>query len=329
MKKIPYTLLIFCLAGLYSCRKSNADIDIKTYDQQQIQNYISANGLTGYTRDLSGGDTTGIYYKIISKGTGAVIDYPTLTSLVFTVTSFDGSLTSQDTIINHVYNYVGHLNSNFLPKGVQLALINILKTKGTRASVIIPSHLGYGTNGTAFNGGGRINGNQCLDYYINVVNNDPLVDPVTGKTVIDPTSGLAVTGQDKYDDISVQNYITANALTGFTKTASGLYYKVTSPAQGATAVKTSLVTIQYTGTLFNGIVTSDSFNSTTGDGAVIDLENDTRRGLVEACQLAPVGSQLTVLMPSRLAYSFNGYTADSSIPSFSCLRYDINLISIQ
>ena len=52
---------------MVSCRKDKVELTLKQYDQQQISNYISANGLSGYLRDTVGGDTTGMYYKIISK----------------------------------------------------------------------------------------------------------------------------------------------------------------------------------------------------------------------------------------------------------------------
>jgi FKBP-type peptidyl-prolyl cis-trans isomerase len=322
MKQILFTLLFFCVAGLYSCRKSNVDVDIKTFDQQQITNYISSNGLTGFSRDLSGGDTTGIYYKILTPGTGKTINYPDLVSFVFTVQSFDGQFVAVDSVINHIYNYVGHVQSNNLPNGFELALINIIKTKGTRARVLVPSHLAYGVSGFgtgSSQSGNRVAGNQCLDYYVNLINNDNYTDPKTK---------LVVNGQDVYDDQSIVNYITANNLTGFTKTASGLWYKVTQSAVGSLPSATSLVTIQYTSTLFDGLTTSEQYNTVDGSGIAVDLANDTRKGLVEGLKLVPPGTKLTLLIPSRLAFGYSSYS-DSTIPILSCLKYDINVISVQ
>jgi FKBP-type peptidyl-prolyl cis-trans isomerase FkpA len=308
MKQILFTLLFFCVAGLYSCRKSN-DIDIKQYDEQQIQAYISANGLTGMQRDLSGGDTTGIYYKVLTQGIGKAIDYPDIVALVFTVRSFDGQFIATDTIVNHVYNFVGHINRNNLPNGVQLALINILKNKGGRMRLLVPSHLGYGSAGFgsgSSDGNNRIKGNQGLDYYINLIDD-----------------------QAKYDDITVKNYITANNLTGYTKTTSGLWYKILQAGSGAVISTTSLVTVQYTGSLLNGLNTSDQYNSSDAStGTIIDLGNDSRAGLVEGLQLTKPGAKLSLIMPSRLAFGYNTY-GDSSIPIFSCMKYDINVISVQ
>jgi len=305
-----FTLLVFCVAGIYSCRKDNsvATQTIKQFDQQQIQDYMTANGLTGFSRDLSGGDTTGIYYKILTKGTGKTFDYSDLITMVFTVQTLDGSFVTTDTIENHVYNYVGHVDRNNLPFSVANALVNIVKAKGTRARVIIPSHLAYGVAGKVLSPGGAANtikGNQGLDYYINVIDN-----------------------LDTYDDMVVKNYVTANNLTGFTKTPSGLYYKITTPAAGAAVTSVSLVTTQYTATLLNGLGTSEAVNGTDGSGAIIDIANDTRKGLIEGLLKGTAGTKMTLIMPSRLAYGLTAYY-DFTIPIFSCLKYDINILSVQ
>src|ERR1700761_173922 len=140
MKQTLTTLLLLCTIGimsfgLVSCHKDNNNVDIKTYDQQQIQNYITANRLTGMKRDLSGGDTTGIYYQILRPGTGKVIDYSDDISYVYTIKTLDGQYSVVDTVVNHAYNYVGHLS----PPGLILAMKNIIVNEGTQARIIIPS----------------------------------------------------------------------------------------------------------------------------------------------------------------------------------------------
>jgi FKBP-type peptidyl-prolyl cis-trans isomerase FkpA len=322
MKQILFTLLLFCTVGLFSCRKSNNDIDIKQFDDQQIKDYIAANGLTGMTRDLTGGDTTGIYYKILSQGAGATIDYSTPVAVVFTIKSLDGKYNITDTLGNHIYNFAGHITQNGLPEGFELAVKNILKTKGTRARVIVPSRLGYGAAGHgsgSTTSGNRVAGNQSLDFYINVINTDKVTDPI---------SGLKVSGLDVYDDICVKTYITANNLTGYTKTASGLWYKITQQGTGAAITTTSVVTAQYTSLLFDGSFTDDAANSDDATtGASIDMSSDPRRGFVEGLQLVTPGAKLSLIMPSRLAFGSSQY--DTSMPVFSCLRYELNILSVQ
>jgi FKBP-type peptidyl-prolyl cis-trans isomerase FkpA len=214
MKQKIFTFLLIAAASLTACRKnSDADPDIKQYDEQQIQGYITANGLTGFSKDTTGGDTTGMYYKIINKGVGVPLEYSDKVSLVFTLKSFDGKYNSTDTITNHIYNFLGHLNttdpntSANLPKGLMLGIKNILKYRDGSMRLLIPSHLAYGKAGTGSgsisNTNSRIAGNQSLDYYIHVIDD-----------------------QQVYDDLVIRNYMTANALTGYTKTASGIYYKI-------------------------------------------------------------------------------------------------------
>lgn len=324
MKQILFTFLFFgVIAGLSSCRKDNKDIDIKVYDEQQIQAYIKANGLTGFKRDLSNGDTTGIYYQIIRQGTGKVLDYPDKVALVFTIKTLDGQDYAPDTIVNHVYNFLGHVNitNHNLPPGFQLAILNVLKTRGSSARVLIPSRLGYGKTGTgtgSASGTNRVAGNQGLDCIISVINDEETA-------AIDPTTNKKITGLDIYDDKAVSQYITNNNLTGYTKTASGLWYKITQEGSGATISKFDVVDIQYTGALLNGNPTADQSNG--ANSAVIDLSNESRRGIAEALQLTKPGTKISLILPSRLLF---GYASpDKTIPVFSCGRYDINVLLIE
>lgn len=323
MRNGLFTLLFFTVAGLVSCRKNNADLSFKQYDDQQIQQYISANGLTGMKRDLTGGDTTGIYYQILSQGTGDVVDYPSEVSLVYTLKSFDGQYHKTDSILNHVYNYVGHIAQDTLPTGVQLAIINIMKNKGTRARVLIPSHLAFGVNG--FGSGSstsstRIKGNQCLDYYINIVDNK-----LKYNADLERFEGR----QDSYDDISVAKYIANNNLTGYTKTASGLYYKVVTQGSGNKIGPQSVVDYLYTEALFNNhVVSSADASSSDGVTATTDLTTEPRKGIVEGLQGLQPGSKVSLIMPSRLAYGDLLYEG-AAVPYFSCLHYEISIVSVQ
>lgn len=323
MKQILYTLLLFCAIALCACRKNKNEPDIKQFDDQQIQNYISSHGLTNMHRDLSSGDTTGLYYNIIDAGdtTQPPVDYPDSVSLVFTVSSFDGKFITTDTIVNHVENFLGHITQNNLPKGVELGILNILKYKGGRMRLLVPSHLGYGSVGFgsgSSSGNNRIAGNQCLDYYINLVND-----------------------QAVYDDQVIKSYITAQNYTGYTALAVGkdtldknnhkknyVYYKILQPGVGAPITTSSSVTIQYTSYLFNGIATSDTYASVDGTGATITISDDVRRGLTAALVHTLPGSKLSIIIPSKLGYGTNDYS-DSSIPVNSCLRYEVSVISAQ
>ena len=315
MKPITFSLILICAVAMVSCRKDKNNVDIKTYDQQQIQQYISANGLTAMQRDLTSGDTTGMYYQILSPGNNAKpIDYSTKVSIVYSLKSFDGKYLSTDTISNHYYDFVGHLpqNSRILGKGVMLALVNNLKNVGGRMRLLVPSHLAFGTSGYGVgssDANNRIAGNQSLDYYINVIDN-----------------------QAAYDEASIKNYMLANNLkeSDFTKVpgSTAVRYRITrAGVPSNTVTSKSVLEIQYTSYMLNGTMTVDTYNTATGDGTTIDLSTDPRTGLRQALLYATPGAQMTILIPSTLAF---GTSNDSGyIPYNSCLRYDVNILSVQ
>jgi FKBP-type peptidyl-prolyl cis-trans isomerase len=289
MKQTIFTLLLLSTIGLISCRKAQVDIDIKQYDQEQIQSYISANGITGMQRDLSGGDTTGIYYKTILPGNGVGYEYTDSISFVYTIKTFDGLYSSLDTITNQYSMYVGQLKSQGLPAGLQLMVKNVLK-KGGSMRLLIPSRLAYGVKGAGSGStvNSKIAGNQCLDYYIHAIND-----------------------QKAYDEDIMLKYIATNNLTGYQKAPLGLYYKINKAGTGTVPITdNTTVNINYVGFLLNGTIFD-----------IPDMIEGVREGAKAYCT---AGSSVSFLIPSRLAYGRNG---TKGIPANSCIRFDMVVIS--
>ncbi|WPU98216.1 FKBP-type peptidyl-prolyl cis-trans isomerase [Mucilaginibacter sp. cycad4] len=307
MKQTIFTLLVLISIGLISCRKDRNDPDIKQYDETQIKNYIAANSITGMLRDTTDGDTTGIYYKILSQGRGTPMDYSDQISFVFTIRTLDGKFISVDSLnANHYYGYLGHVSSS-LPKGLQIAIHNLIKYKGTAARVIIPSHLAYGVNGygsgSSSNANTHIGGNQSLDYYINVVSN-----------------------QEVYDDAIIKNYIKTKGLTGFVPTADGVYVKVVTPGTGVGDAITdgSNFTCTYSGKYLNDVV----FGSTTTDGNTISsftVDAGLRVGVKEALTGQTAGAAVSMIIPSRFGY---GTAGSSPIGSNVVLYFDFTIATV-
>jgi FKBP-type peptidyl-prolyl cis-trans isomerase FkpA len=312
MKQKIFTFLLIAAASLTACRKNtDADPDIKQYDEQQIQGYITANGLTGFSKDTTGGDTTGMYYKIINKGVGVPLEYSDKVSLVFTLKSFDGKYNSTDTITNHIYNFLGHLNttdpntSANLPKGLMLGIKNILKYRDGSMRLLIPSHLAYGKAGTGSgsisNTNSRIAGNQSLDYYIHVIDD-----------------------QQVYDDLVIRNYMAANALTGYTKTASGIYYKILKDKTAGTFIDDATTfTATYTAALLNSVyVDQSSVTTPFSFTSVAALVQGVQEGLKT---YAGEGTSISMFVPSRLGYGPSGY---NSTPSNAPLRFEFQIVTV-
>lgn len=319
MKQTYLAIFLLAVLGLCSCRKDGNDIGIKEYDQQQIDAYIKSSGLTNMKRDLTDGDTTGIYYEILTAGKGEQVDYPTRISFVYTVKSLDGKYQVTDTIVNHSYNYLGGLT----PKGLVLAMRNLVKYKGTRAHVIIPSRLAYGTAGSGV-GAGRLPGNTSLDYYIHLMDD--------GKDAPTDTKNR----QDKYDELSIRKFAQANGidLSTYNHEPSGLFWKKTQADTGKVAITdASTVYCQYTGSLLNGTQFDIASNGIEGGSRLtIESVNLGAKGFADGLKKVKAGAYLSLLMPSSLGYGYIGSIDQNSgitiIPPFSCLRFEIKVLSV-
>jgi FKBP-type peptidyl-prolyl cis-trans isomerase len=299
-KKIIYTTLAcLAIAFLTGCRKGGDSINIRQYDEDQIKAYIQAQGLTGMQKDTTNGDTSGMYYQIITPGTGNELEYFDKVSYAYKVYNFADTYSSTDTISNHINNYVGYLT----PKGVQLGMKFLLKRKGGKIRLLVPSRSAYGVNGITTDNVKVLQGNQCLDYTINVVDD-----------------------QAEYDELSIQNYLKRYNLSGYTRTASGLYYKITKAGTGTDVVGLySVVGVQYTGYLLNQTA-FDSANNSDGTAAFTTSLSDVVIGWQEGLPKITAGGKITLIMPSALGY---GDTGNGTTPAFSCLRFDINLITVE
>ena len=124
-------LLAVSVAVLSSCSKDSFDpAKQAARDDAAIQAYISANKISA-TKDPSG-----VYYQVITSGTGA---YPTVNSLI--TVNYTGKL------LNGTVFDSGSINStalNSLVKGWQYGIPHI--NSGGRILLLIPSALGYGNS---------------------------------------------------------------------------------------------------------------------------------------------------------------------------------------
>lgn len=117
------------------------------------------------------------------------------------------------------------------------------------------------------------------------------------------------------DDAAIQAYIKAKNITGTTKDASGLYYKVITPGTGAYPNANSLVSMNYSGKLLNGTI----FDTNT-------ISNNTLSGFIEGWKIGiphiNTGGRILLLVPSALGY---GNSAYGSIPANSVLIFTVDL----
>ncbi|MDQ3290082.1 MAG: FKBP-type peptidyl-prolyl cis-trans isomerase [Bacteroidota bacterium] len=133
--------------------------------------------------------------------------------------------------------------------------------------------------------------------------------------------------QNKKDEQIIQEYVKKEGLKA-QKTASGLYYIINQPGNGAPAKAGQTVSVKYKGTLLNGKVfdTSDNpqlggkpFQFTLGQSQVI-------RGWDEGIALLNKGAKGTLIVPSTMAY---GPQEQRDIPANSVLRFDVELVDVK
>ena len=263
---------------------------IEVIDYRNITAYIQQNKLN--VQEYQG---TGVYYEVLSPGSGTVTQYSDKVPLIFTIRSLDGKYVSADTfsIGNRYYNYLGY----FTPEAVRVGIKEVLKNRGGTLRMIIPSRLAFGRNGT-----GNIPGNASLDLVVKALDVSKIAD---------------------YDDFTINKYMNANGLSGFTKSPTGLYYKISEVGTGSPITIDSTVVAEYTGKFFNGSVFD---KAVAGSPATFALTG-VIKGWQEVIPLIKQGGSIRMIVPSALAYGLEG--SSGIIPSFSCLDFAVNVTDVK
>jgi len=135
--------------------------------------------------------------------------------------------------------------------------------------------------------------------------------------------------QGGIDEKLLQDYFKKNGINA-TKTASGLYYKVTKEGTGAKPVAGQMLKVNYTGKLIGGEVFDSNVDSAykhpepfkvaIGKGNVI-------KGWDEGMMLFNKGTKATLYIPSGLAYG--GQDRSPQIPAYSILIFDVEILDIE
>jgi len=133
--------------------------------------------------------------------------------------------------------------------------------------------------------------------------------------------------QREMDDRYIQEYLTANNITNFTKTATGLYYLPQQAGTGVKVQKGNLVKMHYIGKFLNGRKFESSYDTgipltfSVGSGQVI-------RGWDEGTLLMSDQEKATLIIPSHLAYGQYG-SPSGTIPGGTVLVYDMTILEVK
>lgn len=181
-----------------------------------------------------------------------------------------------------------------------------MMTKGTRATVYIPSGLAYGSSGK-----GTIPGNAVLvfDLELKTVNTDNEEPQLTS------------------DIAKISAYINENEIADVQEDPSGLRYVITEDAgTGDAPGLYDHVRIRYTGKIMDANETVFADNLEQGpDFSFSSRVVNYPHGLTIGLQKMNVGDVATFYVPSALA---NGPTANNVIPVNSTLIYEVELLEV-
>jgi FKBP-type peptidyl-prolyl cis-trans isomerase len=287
---LKYALPGFLLLTLFAaCEKEYESIE--TIDDKNVAAYIQANKL-----NMTEYQDTGIYFEVLKAGSGADVEYSDQVGLIFTQRSLDGQFISIDTFSsrNRDYNYLGYI----FPEAVRIGVKEVLKKRSGTIRLIVPSRSAYGRNGY-----GDIPGNASLDITVTVLDKNKIGD---------------------YEDFGIKSYMTANGLTGFTKTSSGIYYKIADPGTGSPITADSTISVEYTGKFLNGVV----FDKAVA-GSPYSLRLD---GFIDAWkEVVPrikQGGSLQLITPSSSAYGIQG-ARDRGMPPFTSLDFTLKVTDVK
>ncbi len=115
----------------------------------------------------------------------------------------------------------------------------------------------------------------------------------------------------------------ASFATEFTKTDSGLRYRILRKSDGPKPTAASTVSVNYRGWLSNGKVFDSSYER--GEPTTFPLQN-VIAGWTEGMQLVGQGGMIELWVPSRLGYGERG--SPGSIPAHSNLHFIVELVSV-
>jgi FKBP-type peptidyl-prolyl cis-trans isomerase len=286
---LKYTLTGFLLLTiLFSCQKEYETIDV--IDDRNVKEYIQLNKIN--MQEYQG---TGIYYQVVSPGTGPELQYSDRMPALITMRSLDGKYVSIDTfsIANRYFNFLGYYN----PEPIRIGVKEVLKKSNGTLRMIIPSRLAFGRNGS-----GSIPGNASLDITVRALDISKLI---------------------AYEDFTIVKYLESKALTGFTKTTTGLYYKIGQPGTGSPITADSTIVANYTGKLLNGVIFD---RAVAGSEATFKL-NSLVKGWREGIPLIKQGGSIRLIIPSTLGYGLDG--SSPSVPAFSALDFEITVTDVK
>jgi len=138
----------------------------------------------------------------------------------------------------------------------------------------------------------------------------------------DPAPQFDFEGQFRTDTTAIRSFIITNNIPAVKDNTYGFFYQILNPGSGDVAyTQSSVVTVNYTGKLLNGI----TFDTTNGTPIDIGLTN-VIAGWQMGIPLIQKGGKIRLFIPSLYGYQNQ---VRQNIPANSVLDFTVDLIDIK
>ncbi|RDC65262.1 FKBP-type peptidyl-prolyl cis-trans isomerase [Adhaeribacter pallidiroseus] len=137
--------------------------------------------------------------------------------------------------------------------------------------------------------------------------------------------------QREQDDLFIQEYLTGNKITNFTKSTTGLYYLPQQVGTGAKIQLGNSVTMHYIGRFLNGQKFESSYDTGvpltfTVGGNVASNGTPVLKGMNEGIVLMNNLEKSTLIIPSHLGYGRSNY---GYVPAGTVLVYELTILDVK
>lgn len=268
--------------------------------------------------------SSGVAYKIFSEKKGPAIKIGQFVKFNLRVVKTD-SAHGKDTTLNSSYGKL----ANYIPidsfalKGGQYSFLEVfpfMHVGDSAVCVLLVDSLIKKSGGMLppfFKRGEKITA------YIRVL------DAFNSQDAVKADYDKAIEREKEKELAVIEKYLKDKNITA-QKTAGGVFVEIQKPGDGVKVDSGKLITVMYTGKLFNGKVFDSNvdtafkhtqpFTFTLGRGSVI-------RGWDDGLKLFKKGGKGRLFIPSCLAYGSRGAGAD--IEPFSNLMFDVEIVDVK
>jgi FKBP-type peptidyl-prolyl cis-trans isomerase len=289
----------------------------KGEEPAKLQAYLTKNNVT------TPPTASGIYIISQNAGSGPNIQKTNYVEMNLVVSNIEGKKIFSSIENNHPITF--EYGKPFDTKGFDEAIATM--KKGSKATVVVPSAMGFGDQGKKDRSGADI-----IDPYSPIVYDIEILSIKTKAEYEKAQKDKEAAAKKEADDAmakepaQIQQYVKEHNITA-KPNGSGLYYIETVKGKGPKATAGKTVKVHYTGKLFNGKV----FDSSLTRKPSTPLEFVIGKGQVipgwdEGISMMSAGGKATLIIPSKLAYGAQGNGND--IPAYSPLVFDVELVSI-